>query len=129
MKATNMKGSGTGSHGSCETDDVSLFELLESFPDAKTVNSTHLSICKSVVPGRRFSDAARSLAFNQVTNAFILSEDKSNRLRASGGFITIKDTSDTFSSPTTAFASFYPDEFDEPKIEKIPATCVVPSGE
>ena len=117
------------SHGSCKNNNVSLFKLLESFPDEKTVKTTHLSICKSVIPGRRFLDAARSLAFNNMKNAFILSEDKSGRLRTSGGFSTIKDLSSTFSSPTTAFASFYPEEFEEPVIEKIPAESIIPSGE
>lgn len=71
---------------------------------------------------------ARSLAFNKITNVFILSEDKSGRLRASGGSITIKDTTNTFSSPMTAFASLYPKEFEDPKIEKIPATSIIPNG-
>ena len=129
MTATDKQESGTGSHGSCENNDVSLFELLESFPDKETVKTTHLQLCKSVVPGKRFSDAARSLAFNEVKNGFILSTDKANRLRTSGGFISIKDPSDIFSIPTTAFASFYPKEFEDPIIEKIPDESVIPSGE
>ena len=100
------------SHGSCKNNDVSLFELLESFPDKKTVKTTNLSICKAVVPGKRFSDAARNLAFNEVRNAFIISTDKTNRLRTSGGFTSIKDPSNIFSIPTTAFTSFYPNEFE-----------------
>ena len=68
----NAQESSGNSHGSCENNKVSLFELLESFPDEKTVKTTHLSICKSVVPGRRFLDAARNLAFNEVKNAFII---------------------------------------------------------
>ena len=125
----NKQESGGNSHSSCENNDVSLFELLESFPDEKTVKTTHLSICKSIVLGKRFSDAARNLAFNKVKNAFIILTDKTDRLCTSGGFTSIKDPSNIFSIPTTAFASFYPNSFEDPIIEKIPEESVIPSGE
>ena len=128
MMNKNEKESSGDSHRSCE-NDVSLFELLESFPDDKTVETTHLSICRSIIPGRRFWDAARNLAFNEVKNTFILSTDKDDRLRLSSSFSMIKDPTNVFASPTVAFASFYLNKFEDPSIKKIPDESVIPSDE
>ena len=87
------------------------------------VETTHLSICRSIVPGRRFSDAARNLTFNKVKNTFI-----HDRLRLSSGFLMIKDLKNVFASLTVAFASFYPNKFEDPSIKKIPDESVIPSG-
>ena len=77
----NEQESSGNSYGSCKNNDISLFEILEMFPDENTVKATHLQICKSIVPDRRFSDVARNLAFNEVKNAFILSTNKQDKLR------------------------------------------------
>ena len=125
----NEQESSGNSHGSCENNNVSLLEILETFPNENTVKTTHLQICKSIVPGRRFLDVARNLAFNEVKNAFILSTNKQDKLRTRGRFTVIKDPSNIFSSPKIAFASFYPDQFEYPIIEMIPDESVIPSGE
>ena len=108
MTVNRNKDSGTESHSSWE---VSLFEILENLPDDKTVNATHLSLCKSRIPGTKFSDAARNLAFNKVCYAFILSIGEDLQLRVSGGFSTIKMKEEMFATPKTIFASFYPGKF------------------
>ena len=125
----NKQESSGNSHHSYKNKDVSLFELLETCPNKNTVKTTQLSVCESIVPGRRFLDAARNLAFNKVKNVFILSTDKTDRLGMNRDFTSIKDPSNIFSIPTTAFASFYSNKFEDPIIKKIPDESVIPSGE